>query len=195
HHQPTDERPLDGAPPQVHATADGLHDEGVHEIAGHRYLGLDLEQQHEGGRHKGAAAHPRQPHREPADETGEGQQDRGGAVKGGENLINQDVQELGGLDILVNSAGILRDRMSFNMDEADCDAVINVHLKGHFVPSRFAGASWRAKAKETGEPVNASVSNTSSEAGLFGNAGQLNYGAAKAGIAAMTIILARELER
>jgi NAD(P)-dependent dehydrogenase (short-subunit alcohol dehydrogenase family) len=115
--------------------------------------------------------------------------------EGGERLINQAVQELGGLDILINNAGILRDRMSFNMDEADWDAVINVHLKGHFVPSRFAGAYWRAKAKETGEPVNAAIVNTSSEAGLFGNAGQLNYGAAKAGIAAMTIILARELER
>ena len=115
--------------------------------------------------------------------------------EGGQRLINQATQELGGLDILVNNAGILRDRMSFNMEEMDWDAVINVHLKGHFVPSRFAGAYWRAKAKETGEPVNASIINTSSEAGLFGNAGQLNYGAAKAGIAAMTIILARELER
>ena len=115
--------------------------------------------------------------------------------KGGQRLIEQATEELGGLDILVNNAGILRDRMSFNMEEADWDAVINVHLKGHFVPSRFAGAYWRAKAKETGEPVNASIINTSSEAGLFGNAGQLNYGAAKAGIAAMTIILARELER
>ena len=115
--------------------------------------------------------------------------------EGGQALINQATQELGGLDILVNNAGTLRDRMSFNMDEADWDAVINVHLKGHFVPSRFAGAYWRAKAKETGEPVNAAIINTSSEAGLFGNAGQLNYGAAKAGIAAMTIILARELER
>jgi NAD(P)-dependent dehydrogenase (short-subunit alcohol dehydrogenase family) len=115
--------------------------------------------------------------------------------EGGQGLINQATQELGGLDILVNNAGILRDRMSFNMDEADWDAVINVHLKGHFVPSRFAGAYWRAKAKETGEPVNAAIINTSSEAGLFGNAGQLNYGGAKAGIAAMTIILARELER
>src|SRR3954449_8281125 len=114
---------------------------------------------------------------------------------GGEKLIQQAVNEFGGLDILVNNAGILRDRMSFNMDEADWDAVINVHLKGHFVPSRFAGAYWRAKSKETGEPANAAIINTSSEAGLFGNAGQLNYGAAKAGIAAMTIILARELER
>src|SRR5437762_2234046 len=115
--------------------------------------------------------------------------------KGGQRLIEQATEELGGLDILVNNAGILRDRMSFNMEEADWDAVINVHLKGHFVPSRFAGAYWRAKSKETGEPVNAAIINTSSEAGLFGNAGQLNYGAAKAGIAAMTIILARELER
>ncbi len=115
--------------------------------------------------------------------------------QGGQNLINQAINELGGLDVLVNNAGILRDRMSFNMDEADWDAVINVHLKGHFVPSRFAGAYWRAKSKETGQPVNAAIINTSSEAGLFGNAGQLNYGAAKAGIAAMTIILARELER
>src|SRR3954447_21487892 len=115
--------------------------------------------------------------------------------KGGENLINQAVQKLGGLDILVNNAGILRDRMSFNMEEADWDAVINVHLKGHFVPSRFAGAYWRGQSKETREAVHATIINTSSEAGLFGNAGQLNYGAAKAGIAAMTIILARELER
>ena len=114
---------------------------------------------------------------------------------GGQKLIQQAIDEFGGLDILVNNAGILRDRMSFNMEEADWDAVINVHLKGHFVPSRFAGAYWRAKSKETGEPVNASIINTSSEAGLFGNAGQLNYGGAKAGIAAMTIILARELER
>src|SRR5436305_8462644 len=114
---------------------------------------------------------------------------------GARDLVQQAIDRFGRLDILVNNAGILRDRMSFNMEEADWDAVVNVHLKGHFVPSRFAGAYWRAKAKETGEPVNASIINTSSEAGLFGNAGQLNYGAAKAGIAAMTIILARELER
>src|SRR2546423_14970419 len=114
---------------------------------------------------------------------------------GGQRLINQAVEELGGLDILVNNAGILRDRMSFNMDEADWDAVINVHLKGHFVPSRFASAYWRQKAKDTGDGVNAKIVNTASESGLYGNAGQLNYAAAKAGIAAMTIVLARELER
>ena len=91
--------------------------------------------------------------------------------------------------------GILRDKMSFNMDEAEWDAVIDVHLKGHFAPSRFAAAYWRAKSKETGEPVNAKIVNTASESGLYGNAGQANYAAAKAGIASMTIVMARELER
>ncbi len=114
---------------------------------------------------------------------------------GAERMINQAVESFGGLDILVNNAGILRDKMSFNMDEADWDAVINVHLKGHFCPSRHAASYWRSKSKETGEPVNAKIVNTSSESGLYGNAGQLNYAAAKAGIAAMTIVLARELER
>src|SRR5256714_420690 len=115
--------------------------------------------------------------------------------EGGQRLIQQATGELGRLDIVVNNAGILRDKMSFNMEEAEWDAVINVHLKGHFVPSRFAAAHWRKISKETGEPVNAKIVNTASESGLYGNAGQLNYAAAKAGIAAMTIVLARELER
>ena len=115
--------------------------------------------------------------------------------QGGKNMIDQAVETYGSLDILVNNAGILRDKMSFNMDESDWDAVINVHLKGHFVPSRFAVAYWRQKAKESGNPVNAKIVNTSSESGLYGNAGQLNYAAAKAGIAAMTLVLARECER
>ena len=114
---------------------------------------------------------------------------------GGEGVVRQAVEEFGQLDILVNNAGILRDRMSFNMEESDWDAVVQVHLKGHFVPSRFAAAHWRARSKATGDPVNAKIVNTSSEAGLFGNAGQLNYAAAKAGIAAMTVVLARELAR
>ncbi len=114
---------------------------------------------------------------------------------GSARLIEQAVDAFGGLDILVNNAGILRDKMSFNMDEADWDAVINVHLKGHFCPTRHASAYWRQKSKETGEPVNAKVVNTSSESGLYGNAGQVNYAAAKAGIASMTIVQARELER
>jgi NAD(P)-dependent dehydrogenase (short-subunit alcohol dehydrogenase family) len=101
----------------------------------------------------------------------------------------------GRLDVLINNAGILRDKMSFNMDESEWDQVIDVHLKGHFATSRFAASYWRLKSKETGAPVNAKIVNTASESGLYGNAGQANYAAAKAGIASMTIVMARELER
>jgi NAD(P)-dependent dehydrogenase (short-subunit alcohol dehydrogenase family) len=114
---------------------------------------------------------------------------------GAENMVNQAVEELGGLDVLINNAGILRDKMSFNMDESEWDSVVDVHLKGHFAPSRFAASYWRAKSKETSGPVNAKIVNTASESGLYGNAGQANYAAAKAGIASMTIVMARELER
>jgi NAD(P)-dependent dehydrogenase (short-subunit alcohol dehydrogenase family) len=114
---------------------------------------------------------------------------------GAEAMVQQAVDTFGGVDVLVNNAGILRDKMSFNMDEAEWDAVIDVHLKGHFAPSRFAASYWRAKSKETGAPVNAKIVNTASESGLYGNAGQANYAAAKAGIASMTIVMARELER
>jgi NAD(P)-dependent dehydrogenase (short-subunit alcohol dehydrogenase family) len=114
---------------------------------------------------------------------------------GAEALVQQAVDTFGGLDVLINNAGILRDKMSFNMDEAEWDAVVDVHMKGHFAPSRFAAAYWRAKAKETGAGVNAKIVNTASESGLYGNAGQANYAAAKAGIASMTIVMARELER
>ncbi len=115
--------------------------------------------------------------------------------KGAEAIVRQAVDTFGGLDVLINNAGILRDRMSFKMDEAEWDAVIDVHLKGHFAPSRFAAEYWREKFKETNEPVNAKIVNTASESGLYGNAGQANYAAAKAGIASMTIVMARELER
>jgi len=114
---------------------------------------------------------------------------------GAEALINQAVDAFGGLDVLINNAGILRDKMSFNMTEEEFDAVIRVHLKGHFAPIRFAAAHWRAKAKETGEPAGGVIVNTTSESGLYGNAGQINDSAAKAGIASMTIVMARELER
>jgi NAD(P)-dependent dehydrogenase (short-subunit alcohol dehydrogenase family) len=114
---------------------------------------------------------------------------------GGQRLIAQAVDDFGGLDVLVNNAGILRDKMSFNMDEAEWDSVIAVHLKGHFVTSRFAAAYWRQQSKESGNPVGAAIVNTASESGLYGNAGQVNYAAAKAGIASMTIVMARELER
>ena len=111
---------------------------------------------------------------------------------GARKLVQQAVDEFGKLDILVNNAGILRDKMAFNMDESDWDSVIDVHLRGHFAPSRFAAEHWRTRAK-AGEAVYGRIINTASESGLFGNAGQANYAAAKAGIAAMTIVLAREL--
>jgi NAD(P)-dependent dehydrogenase (short-subunit alcohol dehydrogenase family) len=127
----------------------------------------------------------------------------GEAVANGENvadyagagrLVGQAVDELGGLDILVNNAGILRDRMIVNMTEQEWDAVINVHLKGHFCPSQHAAAHWRERSK-AGDEVRGRIVNTSSPSGVFGNVGQANYGAAKAGIAAFTIILAQELGR
>jgi NAD(P)-dependent dehydrogenase (short-subunit alcohol dehydrogenase family) len=113
---------------------------------------------------------------------------------GAERLIDQAVETYGTLDILVNNAGILRDKMSFSMDESDWDDVIRVHLKGHFGPSHFAGVYWRNKSK-AGEPTSGRIINTSSESGLFGNVGQANYAAAKAGIASLTLVLARELQR
>ncbi len=114
--------------------------------------------------------------------------------EGARRLVEHAFGEFGRLDILVNNAGILRDRMLVNMDEADWDAVINVHLKGHFAPTRHAAAHWRDRAK-AGEPVRARVINTSSPTGVFGNVGQTNYGAAKAAIANFTIIAAQELGR
>jgi NAD(P)-dependent dehydrogenase (short-subunit alcohol dehydrogenase family) len=114
---------------------------------------------------------------------------------GAEALVGTAVERFGRLDVVVNNAGILRDRMSFSMSEAEWDAVIDVHLKGHFAVARHAAAWWRARFKETGDPTGAAIVNTSSESGLYANAGQSNYAAAKAGIASLTIVLARELER
>ena len=111
-----------------------------------------------------------------------------------QNLISQAIDTYGDLNILVNNAGILRDKMTFNMSEEDWDSTINVHLKGHFAPTRFAASYWRERSK-SGEPTTGRIINTSSEAGLYGNAGQANYSAAKAGIAAMAIVWARELGR
>ena len=114
---------------------------------------------------------------------------------GAKNMIDQAVDTFGTLDVVINNAGILRDRMLVNMTEDEWDSVIQVHLKGTFAPSRHAAAYWRQKSKDTGEKVNARIINTSSTSGLYGNVGQTNYGAAKAGIAAFTIIAARELGR
>lgn len=102
---------------------------------------------------------------------------------------------LGGLDIVVNNAGITRDRMLFNMSDEDWDAVIAVHLRGHFLLTRNAAAYWRGKAKDAGGSVYGRIINTSSEAGLSGPAGQANYGAAKAGITALTLTAAKALGR
>jgi NAD(P)-dependent dehydrogenase (short-subunit alcohol dehydrogenase family) len=114
--------------------------------------------------------------------------------EGGQRLINAAVEAFGDLHILVNNAGILRDRVLVNMTEEEWDAVIHVHLKGHFVPTRWAAAYWREQSK-AGKEVKASVVNTSSTSGLLGNPGQANYGAAKAGLAAFTVITAQELSR
>jgi NAD(P)-dependent dehydrogenase (short-subunit alcohol dehydrogenase family) len=113
---------------------------------------------------------------------------------GAQRLINQAVDAFGGLDVVVNNAGILRDRMIVTMTEQDWDAVIGVHLSGTLAVLHHAAAYWRQRAKE-GHINDAWVINTTSPSGLFGNPGQANYGAAKAGIASLTIIAARELDR
>jgi NAD(P)-dependent dehydrogenase (short-subunit alcohol dehydrogenase family) len=114
---------------------------------------------------------------------------------GARHMIDAAVEAYGRVDVLVNNAGILRDRMLVNMSEEEWDAVIQVHLKGTFAPARHAAAWWREKFKLTGAPVKGAIINTTSTSGLYGNVGQTNYGAAKAGIAAFTIIAARELKR
>ncbi len=111
-----------------------------------------------------------------------------------ERLIGRAVAEFGALHALVNNAGINRDRMLVSMTEADWDLVLKVDLKGHAAPLRHAAAYWREQSKQ-GRPVDARVVNTSSGAGLLGSVGQGNYGAAKAGIAALTVIAAAELAR
>ncbi|MGH9067581.1 MAG: SDR family oxidoreductase [Acidimicrobiales bacterium] len=114
--------------------------------------------------------------------------------EGGRRLVDAAVEIFGGLDVLVNNAGILRDRVVANMTEEEWDSVIHVHLKGHFVPSRWAAAYWRERSK-AGHENRAVIINTSSTSGLLGNPGQANYGAAKAGIGALTVIEAQELGR
>ncbi len=114
--------------------------------------------------------------------------------EGGRQLVATAVEAFGDLHVLVNNAGILRDRVLVNMTEDEWDAVIHVHLKGHFVPTRHAAAHWREQSK-AGKEVRASIVNTSSTSGLLGNPGQTNYGAAKAGIAAFSVIAAQELGR
>jgi 3-oxoacyl-[acyl-carrier protein] reductase len=113
---------------------------------------------------------------------------------GAGNVVDQAVTEFGQLDILVNNAGILRDAMSFNITEAEWDVVIEVHLKGHLAPSHHAVQYWRNRGK-AGDDVSGRIINTASESGLFGQAGQINYATAKAGIVGMTLVLAREMKK
>ncbi|MFJ1677444.1 MULTISPECIES: SDR family oxidoreductase [unclassified Streptomyces] len=115
-------------------------------------------------------------------------------TQGAASLVNAALETFGRLDTLVNNAGFLRDRMLVNLDEDDWDAVVRVHLKGHFLPLKHAAAHWRAEAKAGRAPV-ARVISTSSGAGLLGSVGQGNYSAAKAGIVGLTLVAAEELGR
>ncbi|MGI9031568.1 MAG: SDR family NAD(P)-dependent oxidoreductase [Ilumatobacteraceae bacterium] len=114
--------------------------------------------------------------------------------EGARRLVQTAIDTFGDLHVLVNNAGILRDRVLANMTEEEWDAVINVHLKGTFAPSRWAVAHWREQAK-AGQPVSGRIINTTSVSGIYGNPGQANYGAAKMGIAAFTNIVALEVAR
>lgn len=109
-------------------------------------------------------------------------------------MVERAVAEFGGLDVLINNAGILRDRMLVNMSENDWDAVVKVHLKGTFAPCHHAANYWRLESK-AGRQRDARIINTTSASGLWGNVGQANYAAAKAGIASFTLVAARELQR
>jgi NAD(P)-dependent dehydrogenase (short-subunit alcohol dehydrogenase family) len=113
----------------------------------------------------------------------------------GETLLATAIDTFGSLDVVVNNAGILRDRMIFNLEEDDWDDVVRVHLKGHAAVTVAAARHWRDRSKETGEPQNASIINTASEAFLFGAPGQPNYSAAKAGIVALTLSTGSGLAR
>ncbi|MCZ4076624.1 3-oxoacyl-ACP reductase [Rhodococcus sp. H36-A4] len=113
----------------------------------------------------------------------------------GERLVQSANEKFGSMDILVNNAGIIRDKMIFNLTESDWDDVIRVHLKGHAATSHAAAVHWRALSKKVGGPIYGRVINTSSEAFLFGSAGQPNYSAAKAGITALTLSTAQGLSR
>jgi NAD(P)-dependent dehydrogenase (short-subunit alcohol dehydrogenase family) len=113
---------------------------------------------------------------------------------GARHLVESTVAHFGDLHVLVNNAGILRDRMLVNMTAEEWDAVVRVHLRGSFAPLRHAAAYWRERVK-AGADVDARVVNTTSSSGIYGNPGQANYGAAKAGIAALTVIASMELAR
>lgn len=114
---------------------------------------------------------------------------------GADAMVQQAIDTFGKLDILLCNAGIVRDRMTHNMSESEWDAVIKVHLKGHFAPTRAAVKRWRDQAKETGKGIDGRIIYTTSEAGLFGHPGQPNYSAAKAGICGLCFEVAKEVAR
>lgn len=140
-----------------------------------------------------------------ADEAAEEIRSRGGTVQvvtgdvgeraTADAMMAAAVDHFGGLDVVVNNAGMTRDKMLFNLTDEDWDLVLKVHLRGHFLLSRNAAAYWRARSKETGAPVYGRVVNTASEAFLGGSPGQANYAAAKGGITALTLSTARGLGR
>jgi len=187
---------LDGKVAIVTGAGRGIGREHAHALAraGARVVVNDL-----GGTLGGEGSDQR-----PADEVAEEIRSEGGEAAASyenvasfgeaERMVHGAVERFGRLDILVNNAGILRDRMLVNMTEEEWDAVIAVHLKGHFAPTRHAAAYWRERSK-AGEEVRGRVINTSSPSGVFGNVGQANYGAAKGAIASFTLIAAQELAR
>ena len=152
----------------------------------------------------GGSVHGEGVDKRPAEEVADIIQSRGGQAAanyddiadwaGAANLVRQAVDEFGRLDVLVNNAGIVRDAMLFSMAEDDFDAVVRVHLKGTFATTHHAAIYWREESKAGRQP-RAAIVNTVSSAGLQGNVGQANYGAAKAGIAALTVISSLELSR
>jgi NAD(P)-dependent dehydrogenase (short-subunit alcohol dehydrogenase family) len=115
-------------------------------------------------------------------------------AEGADNLVQQAIEEFGALHVLVNNAGILRDRTIINMTDGEWDDVIRVHLRGHFMPLRAAARYWREQSK-AGHALQPSVINTTSTSGLYNNPGQANYGSAKTGLATLTVIAQRELQR
>ena len=116
------------------------------------------------------------------------------SVEGAERLVNMAIETFGGLDVVLNNAGIVRDRMFANATADEWDAVMQVHLKGHFLPAKFAAGYWRDQSK-AGKPVSGRIINTSSGAGLMGSIAQAAYSAAKGGIASLTLVQAAELGR
>jgi len=152
----------------------------------------------------GGSVHGEGADKRPADDVVEVIKARGGEAAsnyddvadwaGAQNLVRQAVEDFGRLDVLVNNAGIVRDSMLFSMSEGDFDSVVRVHLKGTFATTHHAAVYWREESKAGRQP-RAAIVNTVSSAGLQGNVGQANYGAAKAGIAALTVISSLELSR